>query len=276
MGFRVMKIAIVFDKSQPYTTGTYCYRALEKLGYEVTHYDRRQYIIRPYDLVLKIDDGTFSRFKVLPYHTTALWAIDTHVSMSRLCSIAKRADYLFCAQKNGVELFKKEGFTAQWLPLAGEVDDKEAKTDFFYDLAFIGGVHTEKRKSQKELLNTFSPNIFFGPSKPELIPSIYKNAFIGFNTVVNNDINMRTFEITINGALLLMERIRVNGMEELFVENKEYIPYDSSEDLKKKVFTILNNKERYTPIRIAGHKRALREHTYVARMKMLIQSIGMK
>jgi len=128
-----MKIAIVYDKKQPYTTGVYCKWALEELGHDVVYYDNKKRVICRYDLVLKIDDGTFGLFKVMPWHRTVFWAIDTHTVMDRLCMIAKRADLLFCAQKNGTGLFSERGLDAQWLPLAGAVeksaDDRRSPAD---------------------------------------------------------------------------------------------------------------------------------------------------
>ena len=268
-----MKIAIVYDKKQPYTTGVYCKRALEEMGHDVVHYDNKKRVLGKYDLVLKIDDGTSGPFKVMPWHRTAFWAIDTHTVMDRLCKIAKRADLLFCAQKNGVRLFRERGLDARWLPLAGAIEVKGGEEGRRLDIAFVGGLGTEKRRRQEKLLRGLTDKIYFGPAKREEISPIYSNAFIGFNTLVDNDINMRTFEITVNGALLLMEKVHDNGMEELFIENEEYIAYEDENDLTDKVKTILGNKGRYEPVRAAGHKRALEGHTYGSRMKVLLGSV---
>ena len=267
-----MKIAIIYDKKQPYTTGVYCKWALEEMGHDVVHYDNKERVLRKYGLVLKIDDGTDSPFKVMPWHRTAFWAIDTHTNMERLFMIAKRADLLFCAQKNGVGLFSDRGHAARWLPLAGAVE-KRNKYERQLDIAFIGGVGTEKRKQLEKLLRGLTDNIYFGPAEREQIAPIYSSTFIGFNTLVGNDINMRTFEITMNGALLLMERVRDNGMEELFIENEEYIAYKDEDELTDKIKTILGNKDQYEAVRAAGHKKALERHTYKARMKVLLEGI---
>lgn len=266
-----MKIAIVYDKNQAYTTGVYCKRALEEMGHDVFHYDNKTRVFGKYGLVLKVDDGTSGPFKVMPWHRTAFWAIDTHTVMERLCVIAKRADLLFCAQKNGVGLFSERGFNARWLPLAAAIE--KSADDRRLNIAFVGGIGTEKRKQQEKLLRGLTDKIYFGLANREEISPIYSSAFIGFNTLVDNDINMRTFEITMNGALLLMERVRDNGMEELFIENKEYIAYNDEDELTDKIKTILGNRDQYEFVRAAGHKRALDEHTYEFRMKVMLESI---
>lgn len=269
-----MKIAIVYDAGQSYTTGIYCKRALAALGHSVEHYDRKRFIIRPYDLVLKVDDGRNDPFRVMPWHRTAFWAIDTHTNMDRLFRIARRANHLFCAQKNGVDLFLKKGFAgAVWLPLGAETE-AAGHAPALYDIAFIGGVGTDKRKRIGALAKKLSPNVLFGPAPREEISRVYSRALIGLNTLVDNDINMRTFEITMNGALLLMERVRDNGMDELFTEGQEYLAYDGEDDLEEKIRTILADRGRFEPIRKTGHKRALSDHTYVARMKRLLSYVG--
>lgn len=274
----MMKIAIVYDKKQPYTTGIYCRNALKALGHKVRLYGIKSRIFLPYDLVLKIDDGTSSGLNVMPWHKTAFWAIDTHTDMNRLLKIAQRSDFLFSAQKEGVNLFEEEGYKSLWLPLAGEKEvssEDSGKYQDKFDLSFIGGVHTEKRKRLKALFrNSFpSKNIFFGPANRQDISPIYSISYIGLNSIVNNDINMRTFEVTINGALLLTEKIYNNGMEELFVEGKEYIAYEGEEDLVNKINRLFHKKGEYNLIRRAGHNRALNEHTYLKRMSILLESI---
>lgn len=269
-----MKIAIVYDAGQPYTTGIYCRRALCALGHSVEHYDKKRRVIRPYDLVLKVDDGTNDPFRVMPWHKTAFWAIDTHTDMDRLVRIARRADNLFCAQKNGVGLFQERGFAkALWLPLAAEAE-AAGEAPELYDIAFIGGVGTEKRRRIGALAKRLSPRVFFGPAPREEISRVYSRAFIGLNTLLANDINMRTFEITVNGALLLMERVRDNGMEEIFIEGLEYVSYEGEEELGERIRKILADRGRYEPVREAGRARAVREHTYEARMTRLLSCIG--
>jgi len=76
------------------------------------------------------------------------------------------------------------------------------------------------------------------------------------------------------GALLLMERVRDNGMEELFIENEEYIAYNDEDELTDKIKMILGNKDRYESVRIAGQKRAIEGHTYKKRMERVLSAAG--
>jgi len=268
-----MRISIIYDKSQSYTTGIYCKAALEELGHDVTHYDRKEWVVRPCDLVLKIDDGEFSGFKTMPWHRTALWAIDTHVNMERLCDIASKADYVFASMKDGIELFQKCGIQSTWLPLAGFPEIIPDFDYYEYDIAFIGGIGTEKRKNLEKVIRGLSDRVFFGAAKREEISEIYSKSLIGINSHVGLDINMRTFELPMNGALLLNDHRDNNGMDQLFESGVEYLDYDSQESMISTIKQVLASPERYKSIRQAGYNRVMNEHTYVHRMKTLLDQV---
>ncbi|MBF0194748.1 MAG: glycosyltransferase family 1 protein [Magnetococcales bacterium] len=265
-----LNIAIVYDKNQPYTTGVYCKNAFESLGHIVTFYDINKRVVRKYDYVIKIDDGEPKGFKCMPWHKKIFWAIDTHTNFERLNKIAQDADYVFCCQKNGVDLFAMEGISATWLPLAGFIETPQYALNQPYDVAFVGGVDTDKRKLLKAKLEKLPIKMFFGNAKREDIAPKYTGTTIGLNTHVNNDINMRTYEVTINGALLIMERVVDNGMESIFIENKEYLAYTNTDELCQIIENVMKNPEKYQKIREAGHKRAIAEHTYTHRMEKML------
>lgn len=272
-----MNIAIVYCKRQSYTTGIYCKRAIENLGHNVTFYDRKEWVLRKYDYVIKIDDGEFDVFRVTPWNRTIFWAIDTHTNMDRLVKIGRNADYIFCAQKNGVDKFKEYGLAASWLPVADEYEIEGYPREFQYDVSFVGGIEKgvapDKRIRIKELFEEMGMDIFFGSAKREQISEIYSSSYIGINILANNDVNMRTFEIPINGALLLMEEVDGNGIEELYDKKTEYVSYDSIDDLPVIVTDILNNKDKYDKVRRAGYDRTLSQHTYTHRMKAMLDQV---
>jgi spore maturation protein CgeB len=269
-----LNIAIVYDENQPYTTGVYCKAALEELGHKVTFYDINTYIVRKYDYVIKIDDGEPKGFRCMPWHKKIFWAIDTHTNIERLQKIAKKADFVFCCQKNGVDLLAIEDINAAWLPLAGFIETPQYILHQPYDVTFIGGVDTNKRKQLKEKLEQLPIKIFFGNAKREDIAPRYSCSTIGLNTHVNNDINMRTYEVPINGALLIMERIVDNGMESIFIENSEYLAYNDIDELCQIIENVVKNPDEFQKIRDAGHKRAIAEHTYTHRMEKMLYEVS--
>jgi hypothetical protein len=112
-------IAALFDnRLRPDTTGLYCYLALRETT-DCFHMIPEQLsrAVRA-DFYLQIDDGTSS---AIPEHfrPSALWAIDTHLSLERLLSGARRFDFVFCAQRPAVDIFLRAGLArVSWLPLA--------------------------------------------------------------------------------------------------------------------------------------------------------------
>lgn len=271
-----MNISIVYDKNQPYTTGIYCKAALIELGHNVRHYDRKERIYRPCDLVLKIDDGEFNGFNTMPWHKTALWAIDTHVNMDRLCDIASKADFVFASMKDGVELFEQCGIQSSWIPLAGFPENTPHFENYEYDISFIGGTGTEKRRQLEKVVKGLSERVFFGAAKREEISEIYSKSLIGINSHIGYEINMRTFEVPVNGALLLNDRRDGNGMEQLFEAGVEYLEYEDEDSMIETIKRALFDPDGYTHIRQAGYNRVIKEHTYVHRMKSLLDAIGVE
>lgn len=88
------------------------------------------------------------------------------------------------------------------------------------------------------------------------------------NAHFNSDLNMRAFEVPSCGALLINDYRE--GIEEYFEPNKEICVYKNIDELKE----ILNELEKYPSnfdlIRENGYKRILAEHTYLHRMKKVL------
>jgi spore maturation protein CgeB len=102
---------------------------------------------------------------------------------------------------------------------------------------------------------------------------IYSASKIGINFSLNNDINMRMFEILSCGAMLLTSQIEDNGFSELFKEGKHLITYKDKEDLKEKIIYYLEHEEEREAIAQAGCKLAVEEHTYKNRLEKMFSII---
>lgn len=84
------------------------------------------------------------------------------------------------------------------------------------------------------------------------------------NVAENNANNMRLYEATGVGALLLTDR--KDNLHELFEIGKEIVAYSSKEEAEELVRYYLAHPDEAAKIAMAGQKRTLREHTYKARM----------
>lgn len=88
------------------------------------------------------------------------------------------------------------------------------------------------------------------------------------NVAENNANNMRLFEATGVGTLLITDR--KDNLGEIFEIGKEVVAYSSEEEAAELIRYYLNHPEEAATIASAGQARTLREHTYRHRMKELL------
>ena len=82
--------------------------------------------------------------------------------------------------------------------------------------------------------------------------------------------NMRLFETTGMGALLLTDKKQKNN---LFSSDLEMVEYEGIHDLKEKIGYLLQNPKKASEIAARGQKKTLEYHTYQIRMVELSQSL---
>jgi spore maturation protein CgeB len=132
--------------------------------------------------------------------------------------------------------------------------------------------------------NQFPSNVHPPVSDSELI-SLYSKSKIslGFldvydnhdpSSVVLRHLHLREFEAPMCGALYC------TGYSEELAENfepgKEVLTYHNEGELLDKVTYYLQHESEGDAIRIAGHLRALKDHTYQRRFEQLFRKIGLK
>ena len=88
------------------------------------------------------------------------------------------------------------------------------------------------------------------------------------NVAENNANNMRLYEATGVGAMLLTDR--KDNLHELFEIGKEVVSYSSKEEAAELVRHYLDHPQEADQIAKAGQARTLREHTYAQRMRELV------
>ena len=84
--------------------------------------------------------------------------------------------------------------------------------------------------------------------------------------------NMRLYEATGMGALLLTDK--KDNLKDLFEPGQEVETYSDPEEAVEKIDALLRHPERLAKIAAAGMARTLREHTYRARMKELLDILS--
>lgn len=88
------------------------------------------------------------------------------------------------------------------------------------------------------------------------------------NVAENNANNMRLYEATGMGSMLLTDR--KDNLDELFEVGKEVVAYSSKEEAADLVRYYLEHPKEAEQIAKAGQARTLRDHTYAQRMHELV------
>jgi spore maturation protein CgeB len=88
------------------------------------------------------------------------------------------------------------------------------------------------------------------------------------NVAENNANNMRLYEATGVGTLLLTDR--KDNLSDLFEVGREVLAYSSKEEAAEMVSHFISRPEEAQKIAAAGQARTLREHTYFHRMQELV------
>lgn len=267
-----MKIQTIFDsKSRPDTTGIYVDYALENLGHKVIHVNPSvDSLCDDVDLTIMVDDGFDYEFsRDIP--NLAFWAIDTHITPDICIKKAKKAKWIFTAQKNGKKLFPD----STWLPLAVNHSPFGKTSELKYDICFVGNVHPkihERRLDYLDALFKAFPNFHFSQDyNMERVNQKYASSKIVFNCSVNEDINMRVFEAMAVPAFVLTDHI--DEMEDLgIIKGKHCETYKGLKELLEKSEYYLKHDEERMNIALAGSKEVRSNHTYVNRVKKILEA----
>ena len=277
-----MKIALVFNKDRMDTTGIYFQRVLKRSSLEFDHYPAegsKELIKDKYDLYLRIDHGDYKYDLPKNFRPAAFLAIDTHLEkpFKKICRQAKHYDFLFATQKEGVqrlsEALKREVY---WMPLACDPEiHKNENTEKIHDVGFVGSYGGAGSPREEALLcvkNRFK-NSFIGNAPHKEMGRIYSASKIGINYSLNNDINMRIFEILSSGAMLLTSEVEGNGFDELFRDGEHLATYKNKEELVEKInYYLLHDNEREA-IAKRGYELVISKHTYKIRLENMFSII---
>ena len=278
-----MKIALIFNKERADTTGSYFEKVLRQSSHNIEHFwTEHSHSIKPeFDLYFRIDHGDYKYDIPEHLHPAAFLAIDTHLKKpyKKIEKQVGHYDFIFCAQKDGVEKLKRrKKVNTCWVPFACDPEiHKKLNLAKKYDIGFVG---TDGKKSlRKVLLKELGkryPRSFLGRAPFTDMSRIYSASKIVFNYSIRNDINMRMFEVMSCGALLITNRIKRNGFEELFQGGKHLITYRNRKELFKLIDYYLTHDKKREEIARDGHLLVTRNHTYKIRTEKLLNYIKQK
>lgn len=230
-----------------------------------------------FDLNVHVDWGEDGLTGLLPYkpletpHPMAYWASDTHLGYPYRLEMAKKADFAFAAQKQGVADMKRDGVANPiWLPHAVEplAYPKQEKFTKSHDVCFIGHVNSPNREQALDRLFSAFPNFDYGQALFEKAAERIGNSKIGFNIAMKDDLNMRCFETMATGTMLLTDRI--SHIEELFEDKKHLVLYDGLDDMVEKAKYYLAHDDEREAIAQAGYEEVMAKHTIQHRVDVIL------
>jgi hypothetical protein len=202
---------------------------------------------------------------------TAAYLIDTHQDLRLRLAYAPFFDHIFVAQRDHVPAVRSHGYLrAEWLPLAADPAFKrDPRAERPVDVAFVGqtGLPGSRRYEVLHAVATvFTTNDIHRHYHPAEMSDLYGGAKIVLNASIGSDLNMRVFEATAAGALLVTDRID-NGLDQLFTEGQHYVGYDSAPEAVETIARYLVDHAGRTGIAAAGQQHVLAHHTYVHRWR---------
>ncbi len=275
-----MKIALIFNKENEATTGCYFEREFKKTPFDISHFWTKDFEqIKPaYNLYIRIDHGDYKYDIPHNLHPAVFYAIDTHLKKpyKKIREQARHYDLVFCAHKDGADKLKKDGIaSAIWLPVACDpAIHKKLTLEKRFDLGFVGTEgKRSKRKALLDIIKKKYPDSFIGRTEYTKMCEIYSASKIGFNYSINNDINMRMFEVTSCGTMLLTNYIRGNGFSEIFEDKKHLVVYKTKKDFLELTEYYLKDDAERERIALAGYEHAVNNHTYLHRLNFMLSVI---
>lgn len=229
------------------------------------------------DLYLWVETGIGSIPPDLREHSLpkVCYLIDSHIHFERHQEIARHFDFVFLAQKACVEPMKAAGCERVfWLPLAcdPEIHGNGIQREL-YDVGFVGSVtpaHVRRKRLLDKIRRHFS--LYCDRKFMDEMAAAFSRCRIVFNEAVNDDLNMRVFEVLCSGSLLITDSAPGSGLTDLFQDNEHLIVF-SEETLVERIQYFLDRPDKRHQIARMGRREALARHTYNHRAKQLLATL---
>ena len=230
-----------------------------------------------FDALLFIEGGTRRLFPMGMQDLacpTGWYAIDSHVHLDLHLATARLFDRTFVAQREFVDRF---GDGARWVPLAADPSLFHGSNDARpIDIAYVGSDNRAAYPERSALLDAIRrkyPNVSLGRASPQEMGFIYGRAKVVFNKSVRNDVNMRYFEAMCAGAVLVTDRLRDNGVQELF-EVDSLAVYEDEVSLMHALDRLLADDVTRERMGRKARESILARHTYRHRAEQMLAALN--
>ena len=204
---------------------------------------------------------------------TCCYLIDSHLQLESHLKHAVGFDFVFIAQRAYLDDFRKVAPRTFWLPLACDLEVHQRwQCDKRYDVGFIGSVsHGSARQALLKQLNATIP-IHYERCFWNEMARVFSESRMVFNNAVNDDLNMRFFEVLSTGTMLLSDATEGSGQSELFYDGEDFACYRENNLVETTRFYLENNEMRER-IAARGQRLVHNAHTYRHRVEDLLAVI---
>jgi spore maturation protein CgeB len=228
---------------------------------------------------------------------TANWYPETFDHIDTIRTIAPHYHHFFNFDPELVEDLRSKGIRAHYLPFCADLLPVETWPQEHcrqeYGVTFIGSYHPTRYAEREHVLarvadlglniwgneawlKTSLARYYRGRPSTEEMHSIYRRSKIVINyylsDVPGSGVNLRPFEITAAGALLLNHDAR-KDIFRLFNAGTEFIPFHGREDIRQLVVRFLEDESGRRSIARAGFERTRSAHTYDHRIRTVLQEL---
>jgi hypothetical protein len=238
------------------------------------------------------------KIKTMTYHLDLWFGLQRQDDLEK-DPIYKHIEHFFTVDKLMADWFNEHTEVKGHFLAAGVygeecfISEKYDGKTFDHDIIFVGskGYHPEypyRPQLIEFLRNTYGSRFLHvggdgdtGTIRGHELNAIYAKSKIAIGDTLNLNFNYpyyssdRLFESTGRGGFTIYPRIE--GITDWFKDGKEIVYYEHGnlEDLKTKIDYYLKHDEERESIRLAGHKRAKEEHTYIERWKTILGELGL-
>ncbi len=203
---------------------------------------------------------------------TAFWALDNHLNFRWQKEYCELFDYAFFTQYDWAEKAKRYGIgNISWLPYAAdELFHRDAELERDIEVGYVGSVTGQKMPFFESLrqsgVDLQTNDRYF---THEEAGRFYSRCKIVYNICARFDLNHRTFEAALAGALMVGQGVIDKGFYKIFTPGVDADIHDF-DDAPRVIKGYLADVERLRRVAAAGQKLVRDGHTYRHRMgKML-------
>lgn len=216
---------------------------------------------------------------------TVCFQIDTFSALKHRINISKLFDLTVVFHPGYEKVFKENGISNTLL-LPHAIDhqyffDKAEPGEREIEVAFVGDIkrkgYSVRKKIVEAVLPQFKCNDYRRYYEWKAMISLFSNSKIVLNIPRDDyliDANLRVFEATASGALLMT--LVPSELQKIgYVDGKHFVGFSSIEDLTNKIKYYLQNEDIRKRIADEGTKLTIESNNYKMRAQLLIEKVDM-